>query len=104
MAVADALALLHRVRRTPNYLQFRPAVDWISSLARAASATSQRYYVASAKSVEVRLNEAEEGRTLVEFVVDPGTYAARLASPATAGAIGAGRLHFSYHARYSLGL
>lgn len=64
--------LLHRVRRTPNYLQFRPAVDWISSLARAASATSQRYYVASAKSVEVRLNEAEEGRTLVEFVVDPG--------------------------------
>lgn len=64
--------LLHRVRRTPNYLQFRPAVDWISSLARAASATSQRYYVASAKSVEVRLDSAEEGRTLVEFVVDPG--------------------------------
>jgi hypothetical protein len=64
--------LLHRVRRTPNYLQYRPAVDWISSLARAASATSQRYYVASAKSVEVRIGQAEEGRTLVEFVVDPG--------------------------------
>lgn len=64
--------LLHRVRRTGHYLQYRPAVDWISSLARAASATSSRYYVASAKSVEVRLDEAEEGRTLVEFVVDPG--------------------------------
>lgn len=64
--------LLHRVRRTPNYLQYRPAVDWISSLARAASATSSRYYVASAKSVEVRLEQVEEGRTLVEFVVDPG--------------------------------
>lgn len=64
--------LLHRVRRTGHYLQYRPAVDWISSLARAASATSSRYYVASAKSVEVRLDDAEEGRTLVEFVVDPG--------------------------------
>lgn len=64
--------LLHRVRRTTNYLQYRPAVDWISSLARAASATSRRYYVASAKSVEIRLEQVEEGRTLVEFVVDPG--------------------------------
>lgn len=64
--------LLHRVRRTGHYLQYRPAVDWISSLARAASATSSRYYVASAKSVEVRLDDAEEGWTLVEFVVDPG--------------------------------
>lgn len=78
-AVADKLdtflvggRLLHRVRRTPHYLQYRPAVDWISNIARAASATSSRYYVASAKSVEVRLDEAEEGRTLVEFVVDPG--------------------------------
>lgn len=77
--VADALdrflvggRLLHRVRRTPNYLQYRPAVDWISSLARAASATSKRYYVASSKSVEVRLEETEKDRTLVEFVVDPG--------------------------------
>lgn len=64
--------LLHRVRRTPNYLQYRPAVDWISSLARAASATTSRYYVASAKSVEVRLQLADTDRTLVEFVVDPG--------------------------------
>lgn len=64
--------LLHRVRRTPNYLQYRPAVDWISSLARAASATSRRYYVASAKSVEVRLELVDENRTLVEFVLDPG--------------------------------
>jgi hypothetical protein len=42
-------------------------------VARLASATSRRYYVASAKSVEVRLEEVESGRTLVEFRVDPGT-------------------------------
>jgi hypothetical protein len=64
--------LLQRVRRTPRFLQYRPSVDWISSMARAASSTSSRYYVASAKSVEVRLDEAEEGFTIVEFVVDPG--------------------------------
>ncbi|MEJ2539818.1 MAG: hypothetical protein P8188_07600 [Gemmatimonadota bacterium] len=64
--------LLQRVRRTGTYLQYRPAVDWISSLARAASATSQSYYVASAKSVEVRLDPVEEGRTLVSFEMDPG--------------------------------
>lgn len=64
--------LLQRVRRTGGLLQYRPAVDWISQLARAASSTSRRYYIASAKSVEVRLDEVEEGRTLVSFEVDPG--------------------------------
>lgn len=64
--------LLQRVRRTDRYLQYRPAVDWISSLARAASSTSKRYYVASAKSVEVRLDAVEEDRTLVTVEVDPG--------------------------------
>ena len=64
--------LLQRVRRTGTLLQYRPAVDWISTLARAASSTSRRYYIASAKSVEVRLDEVEEGRTLVSFEVDPG--------------------------------
>lgn len=81
--------LLHRVRRTPNYLQFRPAVDWISSLARAASATSRRYYVASSKSVEVRLGEAEEGWTLVEFVVDPGIRGDWVAGGMVGGSAGA---------------
>lgn len=94
-AVADKLdgflvggRLLHRVRRTPNYLQYRPAVDWISSLARAASATSRRYYVASSKSVEVRLEQVEEGRTLVEFVVDPGIRADWVAGGTVGGGLG----------------
>lgn len=81
--------LLHRVRRTTNYLQYRPAVDWISSLARAASATSRRYYVASAKSVEIRLEQVEEGRTLVEFVVDPGIRADWVAGGMIGGGTGA---------------
>jgi hypothetical protein len=65
--------LLQPVRRTPAILQYRPAVDWMSKVARAASATSRRYFVASAKSVEARLEEVEAGRTIVEFDVDPGT-------------------------------
>jgi hypothetical protein len=65
--------LLQPVRRGTAILQYRPAVDWISQVARLASATSRRYYVASAKSVEVRLEEIEPARTLVEFRVDPGT-------------------------------
>jgi hypothetical protein len=64
--------LLQRVRRSRNHLQYRPAVDWISQLARAASATSKKYFVASARSVEVRLEEVDDARTLVEIDVDPG--------------------------------
>lgn len=65
--------LLQPVRRGATVLHYRPAVDWASQIARAASATSRRYYVASAKSVEIELTELEEGTTLVEMVVDPGT-------------------------------
>jgi hypothetical protein len=64
--------LLQPVRRSANLLQYRPAVDWMSQVARVASATSRRYFVASAKSVEARLEEVEPGRTLVELRVDPG--------------------------------
>lgn len=68
--------LLEPVRRTPGRLQYRPSVDWMSQVARAASSMSKRYYVASAKYVEVRLEELEpEGgtsRSLVEFRVDAG--------------------------------
>lgn len=64
--------LLQRVRRSPAFLQYRPSVDWISQLARAASGTSRKYFIASARSVEVRLEPVDEGRTLVEFEVDPG--------------------------------
>jgi len=39
----------------------------------AASSTSRKYYVASAKRVEVRFESVEDGRTLVELEVEPGT-------------------------------
>jgi hypothetical protein len=64
--------LLQAVRKGPGILVYRPAVDWASQVARAASSTSRRYYVASAKHVEVRLSEADEGFVLVDFEVDPG--------------------------------
>ena len=64
--------LLQPVRRGSEVLSYRPAVDWISQVARAASATSRRYYVASAKSVEARLVAVTDGNTLVELRVDPG--------------------------------
>ena len=65
--------LLQRVRRTPTMLQYRPAIDWASQLARAASFSSRKYYIASARSVEVQLESMEGGRTHVEVLVDPGT-------------------------------
>lgn len=75
-AVDDFLVasqLLQPVRRGQEVLQYRPALDWASQVARAASFTSRKYYIASAKSVEVRLRVVDEERTLVEFLVDPGT-------------------------------
>ena len=75
-AVDDFLVasqLLQPVRRTAKVLQYRPALDWASQLARAASFTSRKYYIASAKSVEVRLERVDEERSLVELLVDPGT-------------------------------
>jgi hypothetical protein len=65
--------LLQQVRHTDRMLQYRPAVDWASQVARAASATKGRYYVAAARWVEVRLEPLEQGRTLIEIEVDPGT-------------------------------
>jgi hypothetical protein len=65
--------LLQRVRRTPGMLQYRPAVDWASQLARAASFSSRKYYIASARSVEVQLDRIEHGRTHVEILVESGT-------------------------------
>jgi hypothetical protein len=85
--------LLQPVRRSASYLQYRQAVDWISQVARIASATSRRYYVASAKSVEVYLDELEEGRTLIEFRVDPGTRSEAMTGAflgGGAGGVGAG--------------
>ena len=65
--------LLQTVRRGPAMLQYRPAQDWASQIARAASFTSRKYYVASAKSVEVHLDAVDDTSTLVELIVDPGT-------------------------------
>lgn len=85
-----ASQLLQRVRRSNSVLQYRPAVDWASQLARAASFTSSKYYVASAKSVEVRLDAVDEGRTLVEIEVDPGTRGDDVAGAVVGGGLGAG--------------
>jgi len=80
-----ATQLLQPVRRGTGVLQYRPALDWASQLARAASFTSRKYYVASAKSVEIRLAEVEAGRTLVEMTVDPGTRADNVAGASIGG-------------------
>jgi hypothetical protein len=80
--------LLQPVRRTSDYLQYRQAVDWISRVARAASATSRRYYVASAKTVEVHLDALEETRSHVEFRVDPGTRSEAMLGAFLGGGVG----------------
>jgi hypothetical protein len=65
--------LLQSVRKTQSHLQYRPAVDWASQVARAASSTSRKYYVAAAKRVEIRLKQLDTVSTLVEIEVEPGT-------------------------------
>jgi hypothetical protein len=96
---ADALAktidefmvagrLLQAVRKGRSVLQYRPAVDWASQIARAASSTSKKYYVASAKWVEIRLEQVDDGHTLVELEVEPGTRDDYLAGGLIGGAGG----------------
>jgi hypothetical protein len=80
--------LLQPVRRGPQVLQYRPAVDWASQIARAASFTSRKYYVASAKSVEVHLDAVDEETTLVELVVEPGTRGDHVAGAGAGGGTG----------------
>jgi len=65
--------LLQNVRKGRGVLQYRPAVDWASQIARAASSTSKKYYVASSKRVEIRLEEVDDIRTMVQIEVEPGT-------------------------------
>ncbi len=64
--------LLQRMRRRDDLLQYRPAIDWASRVARAASSTSRQHYVATSRLVEVRLDELQGGDTQVEILVDPG--------------------------------
>lgn len=85
-----ASQLLQPVRRASGLLQYRPALDWASQLARAASFSSRKYYVASAKSVEVRLETVDDERTLIDVVVDPGTRRDDLAGALLGGGIAAG--------------
>lgn len=83
--------LLQTVRKGRNVLQYRPALDWASQLARAASFTQRKYYVASAKSVEVHLDAVDETTTFVELAVDPGTRGEALAGAGIGGGLsGAG--------------
>ena len=64
--------LLQPVRQGSDVLLYRPAVDWISNFARAGASMSQTVYWASAKEIEVRLEEGDDGSTLVQIDVDPG--------------------------------
>ena len=85
--------LLQSVRKGVSVLQYRPAVDWASQIARAASSTSRKHYVASAKRVEVRFEQVDEGHTLVELEVEPGTrddYLAGGIMGGLGGGVGAG--------------
>lgn len=64
--------LLQPVRRGRNHVTYRPAVDWLSRFAQAAASTSRRYYWASAREVEVRVDRIDPHRSRVELRVDPG--------------------------------
>lgn len=78
--------LLQAVRRTPTLLQYRPALDWASQLARSASASSRKYYIASSGSVEVQLEPAGPERTSVVLLLDPGIRAGHVAGATLGGA------------------
>ncbi len=65
--------LLQKVRSGHSRLQYRPSVDWVSQVARTASSTARKYYVASARRIDVRLEPLGESRTRVELEVDPAT-------------------------------
>ncbi len=67
--------LLKPVRQGTDVSLYRPAVDWLSNVARAAASLSQSVYWASAKEVEVRLAEVDGASTLVEIDLDPGVRA-----------------------------
>lgn len=83
--------LLQAVRRREDFLQYRPAVDWASRVARAASSQSRQHYVAASRLVEVRLEALDESSTLVEIHVDPGIVGDyRAGAVAGAGLFGVG--------------
>jgi len=85
-----ASQLLQPVRRSPKLLQYRPSLDWASQLARAASLHSRKYFIASARSVEAKLEPVEGGRTFVEITVEPGTRGDAVAGATVGGGFAGG--------------
>jgi hypothetical protein len=65
--------LLHPIRQSRELLLYRPASDMISSITRTLRSASRPSW-ASAKRVEVRLEEAGPDATWVEIEVDPGSW------------------------------
>lgn len=82
--------LLQRVRGSTTMLQYRPAADWASQVARAASFSSRKYFIASARSVEVQLDAVDTDRTLVAFLIDPGTRGNDIGGAVFGGVMAAG--------------
>ena len=60
-----ASQLLQRVRRGPSVLQYRPALDWASQLARAASFTSRRIWPIFCSTTITDFAPAHFSRTIV---------------------------------------
>ena len=81
--------LLRGVRRSATLLQYRPADDFASELARVVSFSSRKYLMASARSVEVQLDAFESDRTLVAFAIDPGTRGNNVAGATIGGGMAA---------------
>jgi len=79
--------LLQAVRRTPAFLQYRPADDWASQLARGGM-SSRKYSVAAAGSVEVQFEPASDDSTSVSFLLDPGVRGEHVAGALVGGGLG----------------
>jgi hypothetical protein len=93
--------LLQPIRRGSEVLLYRPAVDWLSNFARAGASMSQKVYWASAKEIEVRLESADEGQTLVELDVDAGVRGEYIAGGFIGGAAAGGGTGFGVGALLS---
>jgi hypothetical protein len=76
--------LLQRVRRSHAVLQYRQAADWASQVARATG--MRKYYIASARSVEVQLDVVDSARTLITLTIEPGTRGNEVAGAIVGGA------------------
>jgi hypothetical protein len=80
--------LLQTVRRGPTFLQYRPADDWASQLARSTGLRSRKYYIASSGSVEVQLEPVGADSTSVTFQLEPGIRAEHVAGALVGGGAG----------------